>query len=76
MKRNLALASGIAILIAMFSVPSHATVTANGGGYNGSKINGSKVNGENLNGENLNGGQSGQALRGLALNQVTVSLPR
>lgn len=71
MKRNLALASGIAVLAAMFCVPSNATALKNAGWSNGTKING-----ENLNGENLNGAQSGQALQGLPLNQVTVSLPR
>jgi hypothetical protein len=70
MKKSLALASGIALLTAMFAVPAHAGLTQNGGGCNGSKINGSKINGENLNGR-----QSGQALQGLALDQVTISLP-
>ncbi|MET0962167.1 MAG: hypothetical protein ABWY05_05015 [Noviherbaspirillum sp.] len=61
MKKSLTAATGIAILSAVFALPSQAALVGNGG----------KVNGENLNGRH-----SGQAMQGLALDQLTISLPR
>jgi hypothetical protein len=74
------------MLSIVFTVPSHAANLTNGIALNGIALNGLTVNGTNLNGltqsgtgssdKNLNIRQTRQAMQGITLNQVKISMPR